>query len=287
MIETKNSLEQTRTPLPFGLVSLMNLFSIKNHHETLWAFDGLLEEVSFRRLERGDKQAEEATVELVERVLGQLISDCENLNLDGTVALSSMAIAECKRGRTTLGELRTRLLDIHILFQTECFSQKFLRLTKEESDAFDNAELFGAAVASSFSSEQTRCEIVEVGSCYAVGRYTACVFHLMRVLERGLLVLASDLKVPFAVPAEYSNWQNIIEQIEAQIKSFEKLKAGPHKTETLKAYSEAAKQFRYFKDAWRNHVAHSREVYDKGQAMSIMLHVKEFMQHLASLGLSD
>jgi hypothetical protein len=109
----------------------------------------------------------------------------------------------------------------------------------------------------------------------------------MRVLEKGLKALADNLSVSFAIPFEYLNWQNIIEQIEAKIKELEKLKPGQEKTDKLKAYSEVARQFRYFKDAWRNHVAHSREIYDQQQALSILRHTREFMSDLVKLGLSE
>ena len=37
-------------------------------------------------------------------------------------------------------------------------------------------------------------------------------------------------------------------------------------------------QFRYFKDAWRNHVCHQREHYDVNQAYSVLIHVADFME---------
>ena len=52
-------------------------------------------------------------------------------------------------------------------------------------------------------------------------------------------------------------------------------------------YSEAAEQFTFVKDAWRNHVAHSRETYDLEQALSIMRHTGEFMNDLVKLGLKE
>jgi hypothetical protein len=46
-------------------------------------------------------------------------------------------------------------------------------------------------------------------------------------------------------------------------------------------YSDAASQFRHFKDAWRNHVSHGREHYDQRDAEKVLTNVREFMQHLA------
>jgi hypothetical protein len=38
------------------------------------------------------------------------------------------------------------------------------------------------------------------GLCSAILRNTACVFHCMRVLEKGLISLANELRVPFVSP---------------------------------------------------------------------------------------
>jgi hypothetical protein len=44
-------------------------------------------------------------------------------------------------------------------------------------------------------------------------------------------------------------------------------------------------QFRYFKDAWRNHVDHGREHYDEHQADTILTHTIDFMVFLVEAGL--
>ncbi|MFZ1980558.1 MAG: hypothetical protein WAU61_04570, partial [Smithella sp.] len=48
--------------------------------------------------------------------------------------------------------------------------------------------LFGDFVNAKFPSASF--DIIEAGNCFATARYTACVFHLMRVLEIGLSTLA-------------------------------------------------------------------------------------------------
>jgi len=52
-------------------------------------------------------------------------------------------------------------------------------------------------------------------------------------------------------------------------------------------YAQAATQFFYFKNAWRNHVAHARDIYDNEQAELIFNHVGDFMRFLADTGLHD
>jgi hypothetical protein len=145
---------------------------------------------------------------------------------------------------------------------------------------FEKVQLFGESVATSFPSSSF--DIEEAGNCYATNRNTACVFHSMRVLEKGLLALAADLKVTFPVSITLENWQNIIEKIESEIKAVNQQAKSVQKTIDLQFYSEAAKEFRYFKDAWRNHVSHSREKYGDAEAYRVLTHVRDFMEHLAT-----
>ena len=98
----------------------------------------------------------------------------------------------------------------------------------------------------------------------------------MRVLEHGLRALA--LRVSLTIPAELQNWHNIIDQIEKEIRTLQQAPRTAERDAELKFCSESAAQFRYFKDAWRNHVSHAKEAYDSFQAESIMSHVRDFMQ---------
>jgi hypothetical protein len=90
--------------------------------------------------------------------------------------------------------------------------------------------------------------------------------------------MAADVGVMF----EMQNWQNVIDQIESEVKKIGKtLPSGIPKSQKLQQLSEASVQFIYFKDAWRNHVSHNRSRYDANQALSIFNHTKEFMVALA------
>ncbi len=113
---------------------------------------------------------------------------------------------------------------------------------------------------------------------WALHYSTASVFHMMRVLETGLKILAADVGKAFTV----QNWQNIIEQIEAEIKIAGKsLPQSAGKSERLRFLSAAAKEFMYFKDGWRNYVSHNRSAYTDDEAESVMVHVRQFMATLA------
>jgi hypothetical protein len=117
---------------------------------------------------------------------------------------------------------------------------------------------------------------------YALGHNDACVFHLMQTLEKGLAALAVDVGLTFDV--QY--WENIIGAIEGKISRMQKNGIGGlgkrEKDERLQFLSEAAAEFRYFKDGWRNYVSHGRGDYDHSQALGVLEHVRSFMNHLST-----
>ena len=276
--------EQT-TSLPFGIITLMDLLNLWEVDRALAGFHSLRAEVEMKPR---NELMDAALCTETGSTLKILQEKCAQLELNSTVDLIESTRCRCSEDdRMTAGELREHLDSLYPFLHSEASKLRFLRMTKEESGMFDNGKLFGLEVVAAFPSDETTYEIKEAGNCFALGRYTATVFHLMRVLEKGLKALADKLPILFSIPFEYQNWHNIIEQIEARIKDMNQQGASQQKTDDLKVYSEIAKEFRYFKDAWRNSVAHSRETYGREQALSISRHVGEFMRDIVKLGLHE
>jgi hypothetical protein len=173
------------------------------------------------------------------------------------------------------------LTSLQSVLSNEMRTHVFLRIFPSRKDFYEQAELFGAGVNASFASAKE--DVKESGCCYATDRTTACVMHLMRVLEVGLNTLAKELTVDF----NQRNWENVINDCEVAIKKINGPSWGPDWKQKLQFYSGAAKDFRYFKDAWRNHAMHNRERYDADEAKTILEHVKAFMTQLADGGLKE
>jgi hypothetical protein len=129
-------------------------------------------------------------------------------------------------------------------------------------------------------------DATEAFKCYALSRYTACVFHLMRVLELGLGALGAIFNVSLA----HTNWKPAIDQIEKRIRVMHEdpaWKSHPDCREQQEFYAQAASHFAVLKDAWRNFTAHSRGKYDSQEAEDIMTGVRAFMQKLTVGGLHE
>lgn len=203
-----------------------------------------------------------------------LNDECQKLELYASHKLIKHIISELNI--VTYGGLKEQLKTLRAIIEDELGDRLFVFIAKDKSLYIDKQELFGQEVSSSFPSAQE--DIKEAGNCYAIGLHTACVFHLMRVLEHGLRALAKDVNRIF----DKQQWHNIINEIESEIDKIRKGKNFDGKKERLQFLSEAAKEFSYFKDGWRNYVSHGHSKYDGPQALSAMNHVKAFMIHLST-----
>ena len=115
--------------------------------------------------------------------------------------------------------------------------------------------------------------------CYRFDEFTASVFHSMRAVESILAALAREL---VNVDPSREQWHTLIERIEAAIREFDKQPKTPDRDKKQTSYSEIAMQFRFIKNAWRNHVMHLRGNYKERDAREIWWHVKRSLEKTIS-----
>ena len=127
-------------------------------------------------------------------------------------------------------------------------------------------------------------DVKSAGTCYAHGLNTACVFHLMRVMEAGVWRFAKALRVKRSTLAKTGKlvdkpWGGILNEMDAKIKalpvSTRKQKTRHEKISGIYSYLSAVK------DAWRNTTMHPRNSYEEFEALALIHHVKSFMTGLA------
>jgi hypothetical protein len=201
-------------------------------------------------------------------------NNTNGLGLEGSYRFSSAIINDLEKINIT--NLSDNLKKLRRMIEDELKELLAMYIPKNEALWFDNKLSFGEEVLTAFPSVEN--EIIEAGNCYALDRPTACVFHSMRILEYGLSALAKEVEITFDI----QQWHTIIEKIEAEIKNLRSSPKDAKRDVQLQFLSEAAKEFMYFKDGWRNHVSHKKTIYDKPQAQSVLTHVKAFMIHLSS-----
>jgi hypothetical protein len=192
------------------------------------------------------------------------------------------------RGQPTYGDVRSLSGEALRRLYEDLQMRQFGFVDAAKSDVLTKMDSEWFTVWQAFPSAQEHAR--DGVSAYAVDLGTACVFHMMIVLERGLASLAHAVKAK-----RKKEWGKIIEAIEEAISGMNKAKAGKalpprraaKRAAKLTFYAIAAKEFTYFKEAWRNHTAHGRARYGEDDAHKIMVHVREFMFQLAAHGLKE
>jgi hypothetical protein len=185
--------------------------------------------------------------------------------------------------KLTLEKMAWELDELRRAIVGELFETTFVHVPERMREYCDNPKLFdNESVLVSERFPKARAEIIEAGNCFAVCSYTACVFHLMRVLEYGLRALAKKVHVPFPSKYDIVTWETLLKSIEDEVKKIIGTPKTSKRNKDLEFYNGAVAQFRFFKDAWRNHVMHTRASYDIYEASRVMEHVRDFMRHLAT-----
>lgn len=188
------------------------------------------------------------------------------------MALDEM-VTSLESGNCRVSELIGFAQEIGRTFRRELSTINFYVVSPDRAKLLtkDNSP-FGVVVAEKYP--MADYDIQEAARCLALQRSTACVMHLMRVLEIGLQSLATELGVP-----SQDNWNTVLNQIDRTIPE---ITAKRFTAEEEQWFSEVGSHFRLLKNGFRNHAMHVRVNYNDEQAENIFIHTKAFMQQLAT-----
>jgi hypothetical protein len=153
------------------------------------------------------------------------------------------------------------------------------------NDYFDQDNLFGVKVGTAFS--KAKDEIRRAGTAYALEDPDACMFHLMRVLEHGLLALAKRVIHKKPKTLTLKTWGKIIGAIDAQLLTQSKKVRTPRSATRTMQYAAIAKDYGYLKNAWRDVVMHGKSDFTDAGAHQTLTYVRGFMQNIVAMGIRE
>ena len=207
-------------------------------------------------------------------------TQCEPLGMDATLASLDRLIALMSREAVTYADVSHDLEDLQGRIRDELAMKVVWCVDSHQYRLIQESHLWGEEVGHSFPSAAHDLE--EAGKCLALDRSTACVFHLMRIMELGLRLLSESLNDPRLDPKRNPSWDTILKKCREELDKPLHERA-PEWRADEPFFSGAAARLLAVKDAWRNptmHVGNSK--YTEGEALDVFNHVAAFMRHLAT-----
>lgn len=116
--------------------------------------------------------------------------------------------------------------------------------------------------------------------CFAFEQYTASVFHMMRVAEYGLRIVAKERKLRLSKdrPIDVAQWSDLTNRLKIEVEKVSNWPARKkEKVAALAFYTGIHADVVFFKDRYRNLVSHSLVTFHEREADSVIRRVREFM----------
>jgi hypothetical protein len=206
------------------------------------------------------------------RTLGARVTILAVQDAEKDIARQWATWGTCKKGFIEIGNTLRRELSLITVLVVERQTERYFA---------PDAPLFGEHFAAKFQTNGLY-ELDEAGKCLALGRSTASVFHLMRLLEIGIRATARCLQIPDPLKPAERNWAIILKHIwENGIEkkwptAAARMSGDGALFESIHATLDAVK------NPWRNETMHVEKKYTDDEAEHIFIAVKGFMKTLAS-----
>jgi len=204
---------------------------------------------------------------------------CNDIGLPWTVRQLEKTVQHLSpnwpaESRGLIAECRDRL-------QEELEEQVFLKLDHGKVSYADQKWLLDTDIETAFPSTIT--EFQHAGRCYAYDESTACMFHLMRVVDFGLRSVALSLGIIYNNRA----WDGLGKAITAKMDDKYQNKAEDwRKVEPM--YAEILTDIQAISRGHRNPVLHELEKkYEPKEAQYMLTVVEGFISHLAKNGFKE
>lgn len=246
--------------------------------QTMAKIDSVISQILTLEGEAGVTHKERISVlwTQVAKFFDDTVDSLRRINAD--IALPS-ALAQCTRMRDLLTQnqnpayLRNALAALHDRIQDELSSRMFFYVRPENVDRYTEQNLFGEKVATSFPNAAG--DIESAGKCLALGRSTASVFHVMRVIEPPMRSLALRFGIDYT-----PHWGTFIDELRRKADA-----PNAHKSQALRAMDPFVKDLigdlSALKLAWRNPTLHFDRNYSEEEADDIFRSAKRLMSRLA------
>jgi HEPN domain-containing protein len=281
------SIPENGWPLsPFQIVSLLEV--LKNYGHLFYLVGGIFKQ-NVTLIGHLNPTARATPIdgdarESFQSVLESIETCCKDIEL-GTAVLKGVEWAKKEIGKegATFDDVRAVMAELERRINDELSSVRFFHVPTNSAQYYPRKNdeykkpLFSSQTMKKFSKSIEDAE--EAGKCFALARYTACVFHLMRVMERGVQRLGKKLKV--TIPVEEKDWGVISSSINGALRRLPNSTVPERKIHAR--YAKAAVYLDNVRESWRNPTMHPKETYTEEEAENAFRFVRQYMEYLTKV----
>jgi hypothetical protein len=266
--------------------SLLELLSINaNHYVNVGA---LYEDFKRRSVGRDPNAlASDADLKDLMELLTDLRGMCNYMRMSVSVTTLDRMIKEFAADRPRQALVIQRVDQWYFCFTSELESQLLLIVLPHRHSYYSEAMKadginIGQLINSLSVFPLALFDAREAGNCFAFERFTACVYHLMRCSEFGLMSVARSANVPEEKIGK--GWDGCIQGIDSHVKTIGSTKPTTNWQDEVKKYSDLSSWFTAIQKGWRNPASHAPRIYSEDTASGMFSATRTLFEHLKKCG---
>jgi len=225
-----------------------------------------------------------ASVNTIVAALNEFRKEADTLGANIAVRVIDRAMSRITQEPCTMtvGEASAALLDVESRFGDHMVDVKMFAMGPLEAVFLQSADKLIENEGFPIKFPNASFELEEGSKCIALGRYTAAVFHAMRMLEYGIKALAKRLDIPDPTRAAEKNWGAILGAIQAKIDELWPKSSRLPNSEGA-AFESLHTHLETVRNPWRNATMHVETIYAPHEALHILRCSCFFMVNLSKV----
>ncbi len=160
---------------------------------------------------------------------------CQELELDFVVEqLNRIQLLASNSSHATIAELDRQVSELKNRFADQLKSRWFVYVPPNKKEYWENELYFGEDVVAKIP--DAREDIYEACSCFAVGRYSATVYHCVGIMQAALFEVSNALNC--AIDLNVDDWGSVARKIEQAVDNLRKQAAEAGSKNNIAVWSE-------------------------------------------------
>lgn len=209
---------------------------------------------------------------------------CEQVGCSLTLRAVNRTDARLQYPGVSLAELASDCDNINQLLKDELDSKLFLRINPQHVPYYNDWSQGWEGVIERFP--DIGFDVEEASKCFALSRYTACVFHASRIAEVGAVAVGKAVGYNDPKPSLHSALNYLENALRVARENYPQ--ANPGIKVNVHFYAEIVVHMQAVNQAWRQRVSHMDNKYTEEEAERGFIAIKSLMQHIATrLSASD